>query len=65
MQNIVRFKGGTLRWPGYLEAALEVAEKKSLRQCWDSCKIINSTHGTLLALRGAMKASRFAIKNVK
>eukprot|EP01127_Copromyxa_protea_P001515 TRINITY_DN11494_c0_g1_i1.p1 TRINITY_DN11494_c0_g1~~TRINITY_DN11494_c0_g1_i1.p1 ORF type:complete len:282 (+),score=69.84 TRINITY_DN11494_c0_g1_i1:238-1083(+) len=45
--------GGTLRWPGYWEAAYEAAKNNSVEILWKECEIVVKDH--LLVLRGAVR----------
>jgi glucokinase len=49
--------GGTLRWRGYLEAALQSAQKYSLPDLWAACQIQASPHGGDLVALGAARIS--------
>ncbi|MGZ3527883.1 MAG: ROK family protein [Vulcanimicrobiaceae bacterium] len=50
--------GGTLRWPGYFDAALRSARERSLAESWRSCTIEVSRFGELLVATGAARAAR-------
>jgi glucokinase len=45
--------GGTLRWQGYLEAAIRSAERYSLPDLWAGCQVQPSPHGGDLVALGA------------
>jgi predicted NBD/HSP70 family sugar kinase len=45
--------GGTFRWQGYLEAAMQSAERCSLPDLWAGCRIQPSPHGVDLVALGA------------
>ena len=49
--------GGTLGWQGYLEAAMQSAERYSLPDLWASCQIQPSPHGGDLVALGASISS--------
>jgi glucokinase len=49
--------GGTLRWQGYLEAALQSVERNSLPDLRSACRIEVSPHGGDLVALGAMRSS--------
>jgi glucokinase len=49
--------GGTFRWQGYLEAALQSAEQHSLPDLWATCRIQTSPHGDELVGLGAMRSA--------
>jgi predicted NBD/HSP70 family sugar kinase len=45
--------GGTFRWQGYLEAAMQSAERYSLPNLWAGCQVQISPHGVDLVALGA------------
>ncbi|WP_310426451.1 ROK family protein [Chamaesiphon sp. VAR_48_metabat_135_sub] len=45
--------GGTFRWQGYLEAAMQSAERYSLADLWAGCRVQISPHGGDLVALGA------------
>lgn len=52
--------GGTLAYPGYLDAALAAAERLALREPWRACTVeVDADPGTLV-VRGATHAGRAA-----
>ncbi|MCK1384097.1 ROK family protein [Bradyrhizobium sp. 21] len=50
--------GGTFRFPGYLDSALEATRIRSLPQLWDACVIEMSSESEALVARGAAKHAR-------
>jgi glucokinase len=50
--------GGTLRWQGYLDAALQTAERHSLAALWADCKIQTGLNGAELVVLGSMQFAR-------
>lgn len=55
--------GGTLLWPGYMEAALEAAKKYSVPPLYDDCIIEKSEYGQFLVLIGAVRGAVIHGKN--
>jgi predicted NBD/HSP70 family sugar kinase len=55
--TLVALAGGTLRWPGYIQAALETTESLSIPQLWECCTVRESTCGELLVVSGAARAA--------
>jgi glucokinase len=47
--------GGTLRWQGYLDAALQSAQQYTLPDLWTACRIQASPHGGDLVALGAAR----------
>lgn len=47
--------GGTLTYPGYLNAALSSAKRHSLPELWTACEICPTAHGDLVAALGAAR----------
>jgi glucokinase len=45
--------GGTLRWQGYLAAAIESAQRYTLPDLWAACQLQTSPHGGDLVVLGA------------
>ena len=50
--------GGTLRWEGYLDAALQSAKRHSQADLWAACKIQTSLHEDELVVLGAMQFAK-------
>jgi predicted NBD/HSP70 family sugar kinase len=55
--SLLALGGGTLRWPGYLSAAVESAHALSIPQLWNSCTVRESVHGERLVALGAARAA--------
>lgn len=55
--EIVVLAGGTLRWPGYVEAALSSAKEHCIPALWAGCQIHVSTQGGLLVALGVARAA--------
>lgn len=55
--ELVVLGGGTLRWQGYLKAALTSAQKHALPDLWDVCRIDTRVDDPDLVARGAMYAA--------
>jgi predicted NBD/HSP70 family sugar kinase len=49
--------GGTLRWRGYLDAAIQIAQQHSLPDLWKACQLQTSPHGSDLVALGAARIS--------
>jgi predicted NBD/HSP70 family sugar kinase len=50
--------GGTLRWQGYLAAAVQSAQRHSLPDLWAACQLQTSPHEEDLVGLGAMRFAR-------
>ncbi|KOP27685.1 hypothetical protein AMR41_03670 [Hapalosiphon sp. MRB220] len=55
--EIVVLAGGTLRWHGYVEAALSSAKEHCVPALWTGSRIHVSTHGGLLVALGVTRAA--------
>jgi predicted NBD/HSP70 family sugar kinase len=55
--------GGTLRWPGYLDTALQVAKDNSMDLLWQSCTFDVRDH--LLVAKGAARAVSLILQEAK
>ncbi|MCP2730131.1 ROK family protein [Limnofasciculus baicalensis] len=55
--EIVVLAGGTLRWHGYVEAALSSAKEHCIAELWAGCRIHVSTQGGLLVALGVARAA--------
>lgn len=47
--------GGTLHYPGYLQAALDAAQRHSLEDLWNACSITRSRNPEQMAALGAQR----------
>ncbi len=54
--ELIVLSGGTLRWQGYREAALQTAQKFALPQLWNACHLRSSPAGDDLVALGAAQA---------
>jgi predicted NBD/HSP70 family sugar kinase len=54
--SVVAVGGGALELPGYLEAALESAERHSMSELWKACEVRRVREGELTAALGALRA---------
>ena len=54
---LLAIAGGTLRWPGYVNAAIESARALSLPALWESCSVHQSSYGEQLVAAGAACAA--------
>ena len=61
--SVLVLAGGTLRWSGYFEAALQSAQTLSLPKLWESCTIRRSLHGELLVALGAARAAEMMVED--
>ena len=48
--------GGSLELPGYLEAAVESAARRSMPELWKVCEVRRVRQGELTAALGALRA---------
>jgi predicted NBD/HSP70 family sugar kinase len=55
--EVVVLAGGTLRWTGYVEAALSSAKENSVPVLWAGCRVHISSHGGTLVAQGVMRAA--------
>lgn len=58
--SLVAVGGGALELPGYLEAALQSAERHSMPEMWRVCEVRRVREGELTAALGALRAAREA-----
>jgi glucokinase len=57
--SLIVLAGGTLRWSGYFEAALQSAQANSLPELWENCQVRQSSCGGDLVVLGAICATVF------
>lgn len=55
--EVVVLAGGTLRWRGYLEAAISSAQEHCVPQVWAGCRIYKTAHEVLLVALGVARAA--------
>ncbi|HEY8313858.1 MAG TPA: ROK family protein [Candidatus Baltobacteraceae bacterium] len=51
--------GGTLAWPGYVEAAVERAKERTLPELWATCTVEQTRLGETVVAAGAANVARF------
>jgi glucokinase len=54
--SLIILAGGTLRWSGYFEAALQSTKAFSLPELWANCQVQQSDRGGDLVALGAIRA---------
>lgn len=60
--NVVVLAGGTLRWHGYVDAALDSAKEHCIPELWSGTRIHVSTHGGILVALGVARTAAAAGK---
>jgi glucokinase len=57
--------GGTLRWQGYLTAAMQSAQRHALPDLWATCNLQQSPHGGELVALGAAHSAQRSIETAR